>query len=145
MTIFQNIKILTRYYSVSRAISDLSSRLFFQIPLTSAIPILSALARGGDRMAADIPGRASTEAFAHQPFGSSRNYLTGSGDTGCPALKAAAVRLQWQWRADLVLIEDNSNGTAPAQQLRADRHRNVITLPVTGSKVDRFFAQAEIL
>ena len=62
-----------------------------------------------------------------------------------PALKAAALRLYERWRADKVLVEDSSNGTALLQQLRVDGYVDFKEWPVRGDKFERFIAQTDIL
>lgn len=62
-----------------------------------------------------------------------------------PALKAAALAQRSRWRADLVMVEDSSNGTALVQQPRSDRHFEFWPKKVRGSKLDRFIAQTDIL
>ncbi len=62
-----------------------------------------------------------------------------------PALKAAALAQKSRWRADLVMVEDSSNGTALVQQLRSDRHFEFWPKKVRGSKLERFIAQTDIL
>jgi predicted phage terminase large subunit-like protein len=62
-----------------------------------------------------------------------------------PALKGAALALKQRWRPDLVLVEDTSNGTALAHQLRREGHHEFWPKMVKGSKFERFITQTDIL
>lgn len=64
---------------------------------------------------------------------------------GFPELKAAALAQKKRWRADLVMVEDTSNGTALVQQLRTDGHSEFHSKKVKSSKLERFVAQTDIL
>lgn len=62
-----------------------------------------------------------------------------------PDLKARVLQLKKDWKADRVLIEDSSTGTALAQQFRADRIDNIHTVKVRGSKLDRLVPHLDLL
>ena len=62
-----------------------------------------------------------------------------------PDLKARVLQLKNQWRADRVLIEDSSTGTASAQQFRADRVDNIHTIKARGSKLERLVPHLDLL
>lgn len=62
-----------------------------------------------------------------------------------PGLKSAAATLRRQWRADYVLVEDSSNGTALVQQLRIEGDTRFHLKRVKASKLERFIAQTDML
>ena len=62
-----------------------------------------------------------------------------------PELKARVLQLRKAWRADRVIIEDSSTGTALVQQLRADRVEGVFVVKVKGSKLDRLVPHLDLL
>lgn len=62
-----------------------------------------------------------------------------------PDLKARLVQLRTHWRADKVLIEDSSNGTALWQQLNAEGHRGLQLVRARDSKLDRLVPQLDLL